>query len=150
MKNKIGFIIIILLLTISSFAWTSANFEISPDIKTLVPEDALMYFQIADPENLMSSTDSFLAATGMNEFIGNMKLQDFINVVLMSKNENLSSKYLNLSKPIGFAIIPGEDKYAEKKDVDFMLFLPINTSMNILDLIDSQPVGDDFWYTIFM
>ena len=150
MKNKIGFIIIILLLTIPFLAWSSASFEITPDIDTLVPEDALVYFQISNPENLMESIDSFLIATGMNESIGNMKLQDFFGMLLMSKNEDLSIEYLKLSNPVGFAILPSTDKHAEKKDIDFMLFLPINTSMNILDLLKNKPEEDDFWYTIFM
>ena len=150
MKNKIGFIIIVLLLTIPFSAWSSASFEITPDIDTLVPEDALIYFQISNPENLMVSIDSFLIAAGMSEFIGNMKLQDFFGMLLISKNEDLSLEYLKLSNPVGFAILPSTDKQAEKEDLDFMLFLPINTSMNILDLINNKPEEDDFWYTIFM
>ena len=150
MKNKIGFIIIILLLTIPFLAWSSASFEITPDIDTLVPEDALVYFQISNPENLMESIDSFLITTGMSESIGNMKLQDFFGILLMSKNEDLSIEYLKLSNPVGFAILPSTDKHAEKKDVDFMLFLPINTNMNIWDLLKNKPEEDDFWYTIFM
>lgn len=150
MKNKTCFIIIILLLTISFSAWSSASFEITPDIDTLVPEDALIYFQISNPGNLMDSIDNFLIATGINEFIGNMPLQEFISMLLESEDTELSLEYLNLSKATGFAILPSANKHAEKDDVDFMLFIPINTSMNILDLIQTKPEKDDFWYTIFM
>ena len=150
MKNKIGFIIIILLLTIPFSAWSSASFEITPDIDTLVPEDALVYFQISNPENFMESIDSFLIVTGMNEMMGGMPLQDFISMLLASEEADFSLEYLDLSNPVGFAILPSNDKHAEKEDLDFILFLPINTNMNILDLIKNKPEEDDFWYTIFM
>ncbi len=150
MKNKIGFIIIILLLTIPFLAWSSASFEITPDIDTLVPEDALMYFHISNPENFMESIDSFLIATGLNEMMGGIPLQDFISMLLISEGTDLSLEYLNLSKSVGFAILPSTKKYAEKDDLDFILFIPINTSMNILDLIKNKPEGDDTWYTTYM
>lgn len=150
MKNNIGFIIIILFLTIPFLSWSSANFEITPDIDTLVPENALAYFHISNPENLMAGIDSFLIATKMNEFIGNMELQDFISMLLISENENLSLDYLNLTNPIGFAILPSTDKNAEKKDMDFMLFLPINMDMNVWDLLKNIPDDENSWNTIFM
>ena len=150
MKNKIGFIIIILLLTIPFLAWSSASFEITPDIDTLVPEDALVYFQISNPENFMESIDSFLITTGLNEMMGRMPLQDFITILLASEEADFSLEYFDLSKSVGFAILPSTKEYAEKDDVDFMLFLPINTNMNILDLLKNKPEEEDFWYTIFM
>lgn len=149
MKNKITLITLILFLVISLSTYASASFEITPDIDTLVPEDALMYFHISNPEKLLESADNFLAATGMNEFTGYMPLQDFIGMLLTSK-EDLSLEYLNLSKPAGFALLPSTSEYAEKDDMDFILFVPINTSMNILDLIRNKPEENDFWYTIFM
>ena len=52
MKNKITLITLILFLVISLSTYASASFEITPDIDTLVPEDALMYFHISNPEKL--------------------------------------------------------------------------------------------------
>jgi hypothetical protein len=150
MKIKIGFIVTILLLTTSFSAWSSASFEITPDIDTLVPEETLVYFQISNPEDLMESIDSFLISTGMNEKIGGMPLHDFIDMLLVSEDSDFSLEYLNLSKPVGFAILPPQNQKSGQDDVEFMMFLPINTSINILDLIKNTKEGDDTWYTIFM
>ena len=150
MKNKICLYVSLLLLVISFNAWSSASFEITPDIDTLVPEDALVYFQISNPENLMESIDSFFMATGMNEMTGGMPLQDFIYMLLASEESDFSLEYLNLSKPVGVVILPSTNKKSEKDDVEFMMFLPINTSINILDLIKNTKEKDDTWTTIFM
>lgn len=150
MKNKIGFIIILLLMTVSFSVWSSASFEITPDIKNLVPEDALMYVQISNLENLIESLDSFLAVTGMNEFLGKMRLRDFFSMLIMSKNEDLSLDYFKLSNPVGFAILPSHNIDAEQKDIEYMLFLPINTDTNILNFLTDKPKVNDISYKIFM
>ncbi|MEA1911091.1 MAG: hypothetical protein U9N32_05355, partial [Spirochaetota bacterium] len=80
MKNKIYFTALILILVISFSTFGNANFEITPDIDTLVPENTLLYFEITNPDELMKSMDNFLSKTGINELMGNMALKDLLAI----------------------------------------------------------------------
>ncbi|MDA3941691.1 MAG: hypothetical protein PF693_20670, partial [Spirochaetia bacterium] len=150
MKNKINLITLIFFTFISFSTFASANFEITPDIDTLVPENTLMYFQISNPEELMTSIDNLLFKTGMNELLGNMSIIDFITLQLESEDYGISIDYFNLNHPVGFAILPPSKKFAEKNDVEYMVFIPINTSMDILKLITTKQGNDNSFYKIYM
>jgi hypothetical protein len=150
MKNKTCLIILVLLLLLSVYTYSSANFEITPDIDTLIPKDALMYFHISDPDELIISLDNFLKATGMNMLIEEMQLKEFITTLPIFQGPDFSLDYLNLSNPIGIAILPAANKNSDKMDVEFMLLIPINTSLNILDLIKNRDEAEDILYKIYM
>ena len=150
MKNKIYFITLILIFVISFSAFGSANFEITPDIDTLIPENALIYFQILNPDELMLNLDYFLSKTGINGMLGNMPLKDLLTMLLESEDTGISLDYFNLSHPLGFAVLPPSGKFSNSDDVEFMVFLPINNTMDILKLVSNTPESDNTWYTIFM
>ncbi|MCK5153914.1 MAG: hypothetical protein KAQ93_06100 [Spirochaetales bacterium] len=150
MKNRISLIASLMFLVISFSAHSSANFEITPDIDTMVPENTLMYIQISNPDELMSNLDNFLSKTGINELMGNMMLKDMLAMLLESEDTGISLDYFNLSHPAGFAVLPPSGKFSNSDDIEFMVFIPINNTMNILKLISNRPESDNTWYTVFM
>jgi len=150
MKNKFYLITLFLILVISFSTFGSANFEITPDIDTMIPENVLIYFQISNPEELMLNLDNFLSKTGISELLGNMPLKDLFTMLLESEDTGISLDYFNLSHTIGFAVLPPSGKFSNSDDVEFMAFFPINNTMDVLKLIGNEQEGDKTWYTIFM
>ena len=150
MKNKIYSFAFILITIISISSYASASFEITPDIDTLVPDNALIYFQIANPYELTSSADAFLKKTGINEILNNMSLLDFISMNLDSKDSGLSMDYLNLNHPIGVAIFPNSGKFRNSTDVEYIVFIPIKNNLEILEMLANFPKEETIWYKIHM
>lgn len=150
MKNKIYIFTFILVSILSFSSYASADFEITPDIDTLIPENAFMYFQISNPEEFIINIDSFLENSGINQMLGGMPLLDYISMYLDSEDTDISLDYINWTHPLGFAILPSSGKYSNSKDLGFIFFLPINTGMDIFKLLANKPEDDNICYKVHM
>lgn len=150
MNNKILSFAFILVTFFSFSSYASAEFEITPDIDTLIPENTLMYFQISNPEEFLISVDKFLSKTGMNEMLGNINLIDFIYMQMETEDSTVFMDYYNLKHPLGFAILPPSNKFSDSEDVEFMIFLPIQSGTDTQDIINNKLKDDELWYTIHM
>ncbi len=150
MKNKTSILLSLLLLTIPLSLSATANFEITPDIETLVPENTLIYFQISSPEEFAQNMDKFLESTDLNQLIGNMTILDSLAMIMESDNSRLSLDYIDLTKPVGFALFPKENTDSDGKDMDFMMLLPVGKNKNILDILRKKPEKKAYWYKLYM
>ncbi len=150
MKNKKATLVTLMLLLFTLSISATATFEITPDINTLVPENSLIYFQISNPDKFAQSMDRFLESTGLNQSIGNMAILDFLGMTMESDNSRMSLDYIDLTKPVGFAMFPKETNVNDEKDMDFMMFLPVNKNKDILDIVSEKPEGGDYWYKLYM
>jgi len=101
-------------------------------IAKLVPEDALLYAQVSNPELFLSNTDAFIANVGLSMFMGGKNLESTLASVPDLGWSDLK-KAVDLKRPLGM-VMSG----ASMDNPSIRLLVPVIDIKSLTSLLESK------------
>ena len=92
-------------------------------LERMIPEETAVYVQIPEGELLLADLDDLLTSIGLGSTLSGMSLYEFLVASLAGGSGPLHPGSIDLSQPIGMAIIPPESPTAANPE--FIIFLPL-------------------------
>ena len=111
------FFIKIIFLLIAAGFFISCGAQVSK-IETLVPEDAIFFMQVKNPEGLFTDIDSFLVSTQFNMFTGSKNTKSILADAVAGSGLNLEQ--IDTTQPLGMAMMMSGGFAAEPEPIVFI------------------------------
>lgn len=110
-----------------------------PTIEKLVPEDTPLYFQVNDPDAFLQDLDSYITPLGLKSQIGGMRVREFLELQLSTRESIIPFDAIDFASPVGIAAQTG----TVQGEMDFILFFPIVEERNPEDMAVALKNGAD-------
>ncbi|MFW6363932.1 MAG: hypothetical protein ACOC0D_08820 [Spirochaeta sp.] len=104
----------------------------------MIPEETGIYLQIKNGEALLHDLDPFLEGLNLTPMMQGMPLKDFLTQVLVSAGSPIQLRDIELTRPIGIAIM-------SENDEDMMIFIPLSEIAEPEVLADNLRFSETSW-----